>query len=112
MRAPGLDAPDVPLVQVARPPDEIGRVSGEMDHVLAGSTADLDDVAGAIGEISFQRRPERLVIAMKRRRVQPAIRLDPAAVPAKFDDIFSQLTSPEMNSRQNESQGQTPRRMH
>jgi hypothetical protein len=34
------------------------------------------------------------VIAMKCRRIEPSIRLDPPAVPAKFDDIFSQLRSP------------------
>jgi hypothetical protein len=66
----------------------------EMDHVLAGSAAELDDVAGQACEMLFQRRPERLVIAMKCRCIEPPIRLDPSAVPAKFDDIFSQLRSP------------------
>jgi hypothetical protein len=34
------------------------------------------------------------VIAMKCRRIEPPIRLDPSAIPAKFDDIFSQVRSP------------------
>lgn len=70
-------------------------MAGEMDHVLAGSAADLDHIPREPSEMPFDRRPERLVIAMKRRRVETAVRLDPPAVPAKFDDIFSQLKSPE-----------------
>jgi hypothetical protein len=70
-------------------------MAGEMDHVLAGSAADLDHVARTPGEVLFKRRPERLVIAVKGRRVEPAVGFDPTAVPAKFDDIFSQLKSPE-----------------
>jgi hypothetical protein len=66
----------------------------EMDHVLPGSTAELDHVAGGACEMLAQCRPERLVIAMKCRSIEPPIRLDPSAVPAKFDDIFSQVRSP------------------
>ena len=94
MNAPGLDALEVALVEIAGPPDQAGRVTGEIDHVLAGSAAELDHIAGAAGEMPFQRRPERLVIAMKCRCVEPPIRLDPTAIPAEFDDIFSQVRSP------------------
>jgi hypothetical protein len=34
------------------------------------------------------------VIAMKCRRVEPPVGLDPTAIPAEFDDIFSQVRSP------------------
>jgi hypothetical protein len=95
MNAPGLDALEVALVEIAGPPDQAGRVAGEVDHVLPGSAAELDHVAGAAGKMLFQYRPERFVIAMKRGCIEAAIRLDPPAVPAKFDDIFSQLKSPE-----------------
>jgi hypothetical protein len=70
-------------------------MAGEMDHVLASSAADLDHVARMPGEVLFKRRPERLVIAVKGRRIKAAVGLDPTAVPAEFDDIFSQLKSPE-----------------
>jgi hypothetical protein len=83
------------LVKVARPPHEIGRMAGEMDHVLAGSTADLDHVARPPSEVLSERRPARLVIAMEGRRIETAVRFDPPAVPAKFNDIFSQFMSPE-----------------
>ena len=48
-----------------------------------------------MGEMSRQHRPERGVIAMECRRVQPAVGLDPTAVPAEFGHIFSQLVPPE-----------------
>jgi hypothetical protein len=70
-------------------------MAGEMDHVLAGSTADLDHVARPPSEVLSERRPERLVIAMEGRRIETAVRFDPPAVPAKFNDIFSQFMSPE-----------------
>src|SRR6186713_293420 len=94
MNAPGLDALEVALVEIARPPDQVGRMLREMDHMLAGSAAELDDVPGQAGEMLVQRRPERLVIAMKCGRIEPPIGLHPPAVPAKFNDILSQLTSP------------------
>jgi hypothetical protein len=66
-----------------------------MNHVLTGSTADLDDVARPPREMLFERRPERLVIAMEGGSIETAIGFDPPAIPAKFNDIFSQLMSPE-----------------
>jgi hypothetical protein len=58
----------------------------------------------------FQGRPERLMVAMKSRRVEPAIGLDAPAVLAKFNDIVSQLTSPgNEKADQSASKGQTPR---
>jgi hypothetical protein len=69
-------------------------MAGEVNHVLAGSAADLDHVTGAICEMLSQGRPERLMVAMKSRRIEPAIGLDAPAILAKFNDIVSQLTSP------------------
>jgi hypothetical protein len=77
-------------------------MTGKMDHVLAGSAADLDHVTGPAGDMLFQSRPQRLVIAMEGRRIETAIGLDAPAVPAKFNDIVSQLTSPE-NEKADES---------
>jgi len=94
MKPPGLDALQVSRIEVARPPDEIGRLPGEMDHVLTGSTADLDDISGSAGEMLGQRRPERFMVAVERRRIEPAIGLDPPAILAKFHHIFSQFKSP------------------
>ena len=42
MRAPRLDAPQMLLVEIARPPGDVRRVAREMDHMLAGAAAGLD----------------------------------------------------------------------
>jgi hypothetical protein len=47
----------------------------------------------------LKRRPDRLVIAMERRCIEPPIRLDPPAVLAKFDYIFSQWSPRKMTTR-------------
>ena len=99
MHAPGFDALEMALVEIARPPDQAGRVASKMNDMLSCSAAEFHDVAGRSGKMSFERRPDRLVIAMEGRRIEPPIRLDPAAVPAKFDEIFSQVTSPKMRNR-------------
>jgi hypothetical protein len=85
----------MPHVEIAGPPDEVRRVTGEVNHVLAGSAADLDHLSRSISEMSRQHRPERSVVAMECRRIQPAVGLDPTAVPAEFGRIFSQLKLPE-----------------
>jgi hypothetical protein len=69
-------------------------VGPKLQKQLITLNPELDHVAGAAGEMLLQRRPERLVIAMKCRRIEPTIRLDPTAIPAEFDDIFSQVRSP------------------
>ena len=70
-------------------------MAGEMDHMLAGPTADLHHIPKASGEMLLQDRPDRLVVAMERRGIEPAIRLDASAVSAKFHRMFSQLRLPE-----------------
>jgi len=70
-------------------------MTGEMNHVLAGSTANLNDVPAPSGEVFLQDRRDWLVVAMECRRVETTVRLDPATVPAKFDHIFSHVKLPE-----------------
>lgn len=74
-------------------------MAGEMNHVLAGSTADLDHIARSPGKMLVERGPERLVIAVKRRRVEATVGLDPAAVPSKLNSVSSQLTSPKIRKQ-------------
>ena len=64
---------------------------GEIHHVLAGAAAGLDHVAGTISEIPLQHRPDRLMVAVERRRVETPVGLDPPAVLAKFHDILGHI---------------------
>ena len=61
-------------------------MAGEMNHVLAGAAADFHHVAGLAGEEFLQHRPDRLMVTMKRGRVQPAIGLHPPAILSKLHD--------------------------
>jgi len=45
MTAPGLDAFDIALVMVARPPEQVRGLASELDDVLSGAGADLQHVA-------------------------------------------------------------------
>ena len=76
------------LVEIARPPDDTGRVPCKMHDVLAGAAADLDHVAGFAGEELLQHRPDRLMVAMERRRIEPAVGLDPPAILAELHYKF------------------------
>ena len=64
-------------------------MAGEIDHMLAGAAAGLDHVAGFAGEKSLQHRPDRLMVAVKRRRIETAVGLDRPAILAEFHDILS-----------------------
>ena len=66
-----------------------------MDHMLAGAAAGLDHVAGFAGKKLLQYRPDRLMVAVKRRRVETAVRLDRPAVLAEFHDKFSHGVLPD-----------------
>src|SRR5258708_33457131 len=72
------------LIKIARPPGDFRHTAGEIDHVLAGAAAGLNHVAGFTGEELLQHRPDRLMVAGKRRRVETAGRRDRAAVLAEF----------------------------
>jgi hypothetical protein len=89
MRAPRLDALEVVLIEIARPPHDTGGVRRKVDDVLAGTTADLDHVTGFTREEFLQHRPDRFMVAMERRRIEPAIGLDPPAILAKLYDELS-----------------------
>ena len=51
-----------------------GARRAKVDGVLAGAAADLQDVAARARQERGNRRPDRLVIAVEGRRVQPAVR--------------------------------------
>ena len=89
MRAPRRDAFQMRLVEIARPPDDVGRVAGEMHHMLAGAAAGLQHVAGFAGEEFLQHRPDRRMVAVERRRVEPAVGFDRPAILAEFHHILS-----------------------
>jgi len=57
--------------------------------VLAGAAAGLDCIAGFASDESPQHRAERLVIAVKGRRVKPAVGPGTPTVLAEFNDIFN-----------------------
>ena len=66
-------------------------MTGEIHHMLAGTAAGLDHVAGLVREIALQYRPDRLMVAVERGRVEAPVGLDPPAILAKFHDIFSHI---------------------
>src|SRR5262249_19878903 len=45
MRAPRLDAFEMLLVEIARPPGHVRKMMGEVDDMLAGAAADFDGIA-------------------------------------------------------------------
>src|ERR1700755_841437 len=89
MRAPRLDAPEMLFVEIARPPDDVRSMSGEMDHVLAGAAGCPDHVAGFARKKWLQHRPDRLMVAMKRRRIETAVGFDRPAILAELHDKLS-----------------------
>src|ERR1700739_4208742 len=62
-----------------------------MHHMLAGAAAGLQRIALLACEEPLQHRPDRRVIAMKGRGIEPAVGLDRPAVLAEFHDIFRHL---------------------
>ena len=59
--------------------------------MLPGAAAGFDHVAGFAVEEFLQHLPDRLVIAVKRRRIEPAVRFDWLAILAEFHDVFSHV---------------------
>ena len=64
-------------------------MAGEIDHMLAGAAAGFHHVTGFPGQELLQYRPYRLMVAVKRRRVETTVGFDRPAVLAEFHDIFS-----------------------
>src|SRR5437879_3098129 len=77
------------LVEVARPPGDLRTAAGEIDHMLAGAAAGFDHVTGFAGEEWLQHRPDRLMVAVKRRRIETTVWRDRPTVLSEFHDIFS-----------------------
>ncbi|MEY9509865.1 hypothetical protein ABIF16_000596 [Bradyrhizobium elkanii] len=94
MHAPSLDAAQVRRMEVARPPGDVGRLTGEIDDMLAGAAAGFQHVAGLAGEVVLQDGPDRLMVAMVRRRIEPTVRLDRLAVLAELHHEFRHRASP------------------
>jgi hypothetical protein len=91
MRAPRFDARQMPLVEIARPPDDIGRLFGEMHHMLAGAAAGLQHLAGFAGEECLQHVPDRRMVTVERRRIEPAVGFDRPAILAELHHKLSHL---------------------
>ena len=60
----------------------------KMHDMLAGAAAGLQHVPRFAREESLQHRPDRRVVAVECRRIEPAVGLDRPAVPAEFHHIF------------------------
>ena len=71
-------------------------MAGEIDHVLAGAAAGLNHVAGFAGKKLLQHGPDRLMVAVKCRRVEAAVGFDRPAVLTEFNDIFSHDRLPDL----------------
>jgi hypothetical protein len=89
MRSPRDDAREMPIVEIARPPGDFGQMPREVHHMLAGAAADFDHVPGFSNQDALQHRPDRLMIAVKCRRVETAVGLNWPAIPAELNDIVS-----------------------
>src|SRR5689334_21903732 len=99
MGAPGLDAPKMLLIEVARPPRDFGHMPREVDRVLPGAAADFNNVTIFRRQVSLQHASDGLVVAVVCRRVETAVRLDRPPVLAEFDEIFSHSASRSASSR-------------
>ena len=58
-----------------------------MHHMLSGAAAGLQHVAGFAREKFFQHLPDRLIVAVERRRIEAAVRT--GAVAAEFSRMLS-----------------------
>ena len=63
-----------------------------MHHMLSGAAAGLQHVAGFTGEELLQHRPDRRMVAVERRGIEPAVRLDRPAILAEFHHKLSHDT--------------------
>ena len=69
-------------------------MTGKFDDVLARATSDLNRIAGLSGQISSQHVLDRLMVAVKGRRIAAPVGLPAAAILAKLDDIAGHAPSP------------------
>jgi hypothetical protein len=61
----------------------------EIHYMLAGTAACLDHIPGFSGQEALQHCPDRLMIAVKGRCVEAAVRLNRPTVLAELNDIVS-----------------------
>ncbi len=94
MPSPRLDALEVTVAEITRPPGQLRKLTGKFDDMLARAAADLDGVSGFSGQISFQDTEDGLMVTVKRRRIEPSIGVTTAIILAKFNDIAGHLGSP------------------
>jgi sulfur-oxidizing protein SoxX len=64
-------------------------MTGEFHDVLAGAATGLNHVTGFANKEFLQYRPDRRMVAVKRRRIKTAVRRNRPAIPSEFHDIFS-----------------------
>src|SRR5262245_14075670 len=88
MGAPRGNALEMRIVDIARPPVNPRHPSGECSCVLTGATADLKEIAALRRKKPADRCPDRLMVAMKGRRVEAAIGLRRRSRLAVLDDEF------------------------
>src|SRR5262245_33004984 len=88
MGAPCGNALEVRIVNIARPPVDPRHPSGKCSCVLTGATADLKETAALRQKKPADRRPDRLMVAVKSRRVEAAIGLRRRSRLAVLDDEF------------------------
>jgi hypothetical protein len=84
--APGGDAGQMRFKNVARPPGQLRRAAGEFGDVLAGAAADLKHVARLRTHELAYRLPNGVVVAVKGRAVEPAIRVRQLADISEFNN--------------------------
>jgi hypothetical protein len=92
MPPPRLDAGQVILVEIARPPCDVRKLTGEFDDVLTGAAAGLNGVAGFSGQVPLQNAADSLMVTVKGGSVEPTVGLEAATILAKFNDILSHVS--------------------
>src|ERR1700679_3694731 len=96
MQPPRFDACQVVFVEIARPPRDAGKLTGEFDRVLAGAATGLNGGTGFSGKKPRQNAPDGLMVTVKGRRIEPPVRFPSAAIFAKFNDIVGHDPPPEL----------------
>src|SRR5690349_24127033 len=86
--SPCLNAFEMLFVKIARPPGDIRKMAGQIDHMLAGAASDLDRFARCSSEVLFDDGADSFMVTMEGGRVEPAVGFARATVLSEFDDIF------------------------
>ncbi len=70
----------------------------KIHHMLAGAAANFNHISGFSSQDALQHGPDRLMIAVKGRRVEAAVRFNRPAVFTELDDIVSHDILPELQA--------------